>query len=89
MRSGQFHIDDVDDVISVDGDRGAQWGGRAMLAAAAAAPRQQALAVDIIKQYPGPQQVRRAVQVNVPGKHFEHIPVCSEQVCTCDALRFS
>ena len=38
---------------------------------AAIAPKattQTALEVDVIKQYPGPQQVQRAVKVNVPGK---------------------
>ena len=29
-----------------------------------------ALGFEVIKQYPGPQQVQRAVKVNVPGKHF-------------------
>ena len=31
---------------------------------------QSALSVQIIKQYPGQQQVTRAVKVRVPGKHF-------------------
>ena len=29
-----------------------------------------ALAIELIKQYPGPVQVLRKVRVQVPGKHF-------------------
>jgi len=34
---------------------------------------QTALDVERVKQYPGPQQVSRAVVVNVPGKHFPQL----------------
>ena len=38
-----------------------------------AAAVQSSLCVDVIKQYPGPQQVKRAVKVGVPGKHFPNL----------------
>jgi hypothetical protein len=51
---------------------------------AAAAPgkatTQTALEVEIIKQYPGPQQVQRAVKVNVPGKHFPQLQPAEQKV---------
>ena len=46
----------------------------------AAAPGQQALAVEVIKQHAGPQQVRRAVKVNVPGKHFPGLQPAEQKV---------
>ena len=30
------------------------------------------LVVNVIKQYPGEQQIQRAVKLNVPGKHLSH-----------------
>ena len=34
---------------------------------------QKALEVETIRQRPGPEQVARAVKVNVPGKHFPQL----------------
>ena len=45
-----------------------------------AAPVQQQLAVAVIKQYPGPVQVARAVKVNVPGKHFPQLQSAEQKV---------
>lgn len=42
--------------------------------------KQTALAVDVIKQYPGPQQVKRAVKVKVPGKHFPGLQPAEQKV---------
>ena len=50
---------------------GPQMKGKGLGAAPAAT--QQSLAVDVIKQYPGAQQVERAVQVKCPGKHFPQL----------------
>ena len=45
----------------------------AVARAKAAATTQQTLGVEVIKQYPGLQQVERAVKVMVPGKHFPQL----------------
>ena len=42
-------------------------------AKAPATTQQTTLSVDVIKQYPGPQQVERAVTLMVPGKHFPQL----------------
>ena len=42
--------------------------------------QQRALSVDVIKQYPGPQQIKRAVKVNVPGKHFPGLQPAEQKV---------
>ena len=39
-----------------------------------------ALGFEVIKQYPGPQQVQRAVKVNVPGKHFPQLQPAEQKV---------
>ena len=36
--------------------------------------------MDVIKQYPGPQQVQRAVKVNVPGRHFPQLQPAEQAV---------
>ena len=41
--------------------------------AAAKATKQTALSVDVVKQYPGQQQVDRRVIVNIPGKFFPQL----------------
>ena len=41
---------------------------------------QSTLAVEIIKQHPGPQQVERAVRVNVPGKHFPGLQPAEQKI---------
>ena len=33
----------------------------------------QSMGMDVIKQYPGPLTVSRAVKVDVPGKHFPQL----------------
>ena len=48
--------------------------------ATVAPPGQGTLTVDVIKQYPGPQQVARAVKVNVPGKHFPQLQPSEQKV---------
>ena len=50
-------------------------------AKATAVPEKQSmLAVEIIKQHPGPQQVERAVKVNVPGKHFPGLHPAEQKI---------
>ena len=46
------------------------------MSAAKKATQQQTLnhQIERIKQYPGQQQVDRAVKVDVPGKHFPRLP---------------
>ena len=41
---------------------------------------QQSLNVEIIKQYPGQQQVDRGVKVNVPGRHFPQLEAAEQRV---------
>jgi hypothetical protein len=43
-------------------------------------PVQMTLEVERIRQHPGPQQVQRAVVVNVPGKHFPQLQVAEQKV---------
>ena len=45
-----------------------------------APPGQGALEIERIKQYPGLQQVQRAVVVNVPGKHFPQLQAAEQKV---------
>ena len=52
----------------------------ALEAERARALQQQALQVDVIKQHPGPQQIKRAVKVNVPGKHFPGLQPAEQKV---------
>ena len=40
---------------------------------ASATTQQTTLSVDVIKQYPGPQQVEWTVTLMVPGKHFPQL----------------
>ena len=40
---------------------------------ASSKPNQNTLSFEVIKQYPGPQQVTRCVRVLVPGKHFPNL----------------
>jgi len=47
---------------------------------AAAPPGQGALEIERIKQYPGLQQVQRAVVVNVPGKYFPQLQAAEQKV---------
>ena len=47
---------------------------------AAATTTQTALDVDVIKQFPGPQQFQRAVKVNVSGKHFPQLQPAEQAV---------
>ena len=44
------------------------------------ATEQQTLVVERIKQYPGLQQVDRAVMVLVPGKHFPQLTLAEQKV---------
>ena len=40
---------------------------------------QTALDVEIIRQYPGPVQVARRVQLKVPGKHFSNLTAAEQK----------
>ena len=41
---------------------------------------QQALNVEVVKQYPGQQQVDRAVKVMIPGRHFPGLEAAEQRV---------
>ena len=50
----------------------------------------QSMGMDVIKQYPGPLTVSRAVKVDVPGKHFPQLTGVEQNVSyTGTAVEFT